>query len=134
MPLSGVASSARQDTGNQSQHECLHIPRNPTVTNSTDRRISSQGLVNLIVLSSIVGVCVGASTLVHRTPPKEHGFRPRGRLWGPIYALHPPARVQSRFEFVELARDMSSNCTGEVQARTGITGWYQVSVPRQGYK
>ena len=42
VPLSGVASSARQDTGNQSQHRCLHIPRIPTVTNSTDRRISSQ--------------------------------------------------------------------------------------------
>ena len=42
MPLSGVASSTRQDTGNQSQHECLRIPRNPTVTKSTDRRISSQ--------------------------------------------------------------------------------------------
>ena len=42
VPLSGVASSARQDTGNQSQQYCLHIPRNPTVTNSTDRRISSQ--------------------------------------------------------------------------------------------
>ena len=28
--------------GNQSQHECRHILRNPTVTNSTDRRISSQ--------------------------------------------------------------------------------------------
>ena len=42
MPLSGVASSARQDTGNQSQQYCVHIPRNPTVTNSTDRRISSQ--------------------------------------------------------------------------------------------
>ena len=27
--------------GNHSQHECRHIPRNPTVTNSTDRRISS---------------------------------------------------------------------------------------------
>ena len=36
------SSSARQDTGNQSQQYCLHIPRNPTVTNSTDRRISSQ--------------------------------------------------------------------------------------------
>ena len=42
VPLPGVASSARQDTGNESQHEYLHIPRNPTVTNSTDRRISSQ--------------------------------------------------------------------------------------------
>ena len=42
MPLSGVAPSACQDTGNQSQQYCLHIPRNPTVTNSTDRRISSQ--------------------------------------------------------------------------------------------
>ena len=44
MPLSGVASSACQDTGNQSQQYCLHIPRNPTVTNSTDRLISSQCL------------------------------------------------------------------------------------------
>ena len=42
VPLSGVASSARQDTGNQSQQPCLHIPRNPSVTNSTDRSISSQ--------------------------------------------------------------------------------------------
>ena len=42
VPLSGVASSARQDNGNQSQQYCLHIPRNPMVTNSTDRHISSQ--------------------------------------------------------------------------------------------
>ena len=42
VPLSGIASSALQDTGNPPQHECLQIPGNPTVTNSTDRRISSQ--------------------------------------------------------------------------------------------
>ena len=31
-------------------------------------------------------VLVCASTLVHRTPPKEHGFRPRGRLWSPLFS------------------------------------------------
>ena len=57
--------------------------------------------------------------LVHRTPPKEHGFRPRERLLGPLFtAFRPSARVQNRGEFVELARDMSSNCTGELQAGT----------------
>ena len=52
----------------------------------------------------------------------------------PYYALHPPARVQSRFEFVELGRDMSSNCTGEVQAGTGISGRYQLSSYHALYK
>ena len=48
--------------------------------------------------------------------------------------FHPStsARVQNRFEFVELAGDMSSNCTGEVQAETGISRWYQL-VPRTHY-
>ena len=41
-----------------------------------------------------------------------------------LAALHTSARVQNRVEFVELARDMSSNCTGEVQARTGSSRWY----------
>ena len=36
------------------------------------------------------------------------------------------ARVQSRFEFVELGGDMCCNCQGEVPAGTGITGWYQL--------
>ena len=44
------------------------------------------GLLNLVVLSSLVGVCMCASTLVHRTPPKERGFRPRARLWGPLFS------------------------------------------------
>ena len=57
MPLSGVASSARQDTGNQSQQYCLHIPRNPTVTNSTDRRISSQTAAHPLVKFSIEDYC-----------------------------------------------------------------------------
>ena len=30
--------------------------------------------------------CVGASTLVHQMQPKEHGFRPRGRLWRPVFS------------------------------------------------
>ena len=46
--------------------------------------------------------------------------RERGCV-GPYLAVPPTfARVQSRFQFVELARDMSSHCTGEVRARTGI--------------
>ena len=43
-----------------------------------------------------------------------------------LAALHTSSRVQNCVEFVELARDMSSNCTGEVQARTGISGRYQL--------
>ena len=72
--------------------------------------------------------------LVHRAPPQEHGFRPRERLLGPfLAAFRPSARVQNRGEFVELARDMSSNCTGELRARTGILGWYQVPARTTNY-
>ena len=41
-------------------------------------------------------------------------------------ALHTSARVKNRVEFVELARDIPSSFTGEVQARTttGISRWY----------
>ena len=48
---------------------------------------------------------------------------------GGSYLAAPPtsARVQNRVEFVELARDMSSNCTGDVQAGTGISRWCQLS-------
>ena len=67
MPLSGVASSALQDTGNQSQQYCLHIPRNPTVTNSTDRRISSQctarRYITVVVLTAAYCRTVAASLL-----------------------------------------------------------------------
>ena len=44
----------------------------------------------------------------------------------------PSIHVQNSFEFVELGRDISSNCTGEVQAGTAISGWYQL-VPRTHY-
>ena len=50
--------------------------------------------------------------------------RERGCVDPILAALHTSARVQNRVEFVELARDMSSNCTGEVQARTGSSRWY----------
>ena len=47
---------------------------------------------------------------------------------GPLF--WPPstsACVQNRSEFVELGGDMCLiNCTGEVQAGTGISGWYQL--------
>ena len=54
--------------GKQSQHECRHILRNPTGTNSTDRRISSQVITNclseMIYLLTFVYVdmCVGATS------------------------------------------------------------------------
>ena len=77
-----------------------------------------------------IGVC--AMRFVPRTPPTRNRFRPLLRLWKPL--LCPPstyARVQSRFEFVEIGGDMSSNCTGDVKAGTGISGWYQLLVPRK---
>ena len=50
--------------------------------------------------------------------------RERGCVDPILAALHTSARVQNRVEFVELARDMSSNCTGKIQARSGISRWY----------
>ena len=57
-----------------------------------------------------------------------------GVCGGPLFA--PPftsARVQIRFEFVELGRDVFSNYQGEVPAGTGITGWYNL-VPHPIYE
>ena len=50
--------------GNQSQHECRHILRTPTVTNSTDRRISSQTVIYsaggiLLYLVNLRDLCCG---------------------------------------------------------------------------
>ena len=55
-------------------------------------------------------------------------FGREGGCGGP-YLCTPStsAHAQNRFEFLELSRDMSSNCTGEVQARTGISDWYQLA-------
>ena len=50
--------------------------------------------------------------------------------FGPVVC--PPltfARLQSRFDFVELGGDMYSNYQGEVAAVTGMTGWYHL-IPR----
>ena len=50
--------------GNQSQHECRHILRNPTVTNSTDRRISSQvATIELFLPHMYVFPCVSCTGL-----------------------------------------------------------------------
>ena len=92
----------------------------------------SVGLFNLSVLSALVCVlvywCVGLC--VHRRLPIERHrtiidfIRTRG-CGGPYLAGQPTSgRVQNRAEFVELARDTSSHCTGEVQARTRIERWY----------
>ena len=56
---------------------------------------------------------------------KSTDFGREGGCVGPDLEAPPTsARVQNRVEFVELARDMSSNCTGEVQARRGVSCWY----------
>ena len=68
VPLSGVASSARQDTGNQSQQYSLHIPRNPTVTNSTDRRTLSQSTE--IPVECFVFLTTTATAVTH-TPQEK---------------------------------------------------------------
>ena len=62
VPVSGVASSTRQDTipVSPGQYECRHIPRNPTVTNSTERRISSQHP------QSALDVYIRATSLIQR--------------------------------------------------------------------
>ena len=70
--------------------------------------------VGVFVVELCVGVFVCALSFVPRTPPKDHRFRPRGRLSVEAPYLHPhsfaSARVQSRFEFMELGGDMCSNC------------------------
>ena len=72
-----------------------------------------------------IGVCIGV--WVHRRwsierHRKSMDFGREGGCGGPyLCAPSTSARVQRRFEFLELARDISSNCTGV----TGITGWYR---------
>ena len=51
------------------------------------------------------------------------GFGPGDVCGGPLLALQfTSARVQSRFEFVEVGGDTCSKCQGEVQAETPISG------------
>ena len=60
-------------------------------------------------------------------------FGREGGCGGPLFALlFTSARVQNRVYFVELARDMSSNFTGEVEVGTAVPGWYQL-VPSTHY-
>ena len=62
-----------------------------------------------------------------RTPPKHTDFESDGVCGGPLFARpSTSARIQSRFEFVELGGGMCSNYQGDVPGLTGITGWYQV--------
>ena len=99
----------------------------------------SVGLLNFIILSSLV--CVGvfeyASTLqtwsIERHGKSMHFGRNRARLGHYLAALYPSTRVQNSFKVVELARDMSSICTGkfkpELEFHTGTTAlrlWYHL--------
>ena len=78
-----------------------------------------------IIVTSLVCWCVGVCALRlslehHR---KTMDFGPEDVCGGPLFA--PPftsARVQSCLEFVELGRDMCTNCQVEIQAGTGISG------------
>ena len=86
-------------------------------------------LFNEVVLTSLVCwfVCCfvswfvggGIGVWLHRRwsierHRKSMDFSGEGGCGGPyLCAPSTSARVQSRFEFVELTRDMSSNCTGE---------------------
>ena len=73
----------------------------------------SVGLINLIIISSLV--CVLVCWCVHRRwsierHRKNMDFGREGGCGGPYLAAPPTsARVQNRVEFVELARDRSSN-------------------------
>ena len=72
----------------------------------------------------LVYLCVHRRWSIERNRKGMDFGRERG-CGGPYLAAPPTsARVQNNVEFVELARDMSSNWTGEVQARTGISRWY----------
>ena len=91
----------------------------------------SVGLFSLIILTSDVGVC--ALSFVPRTPPKRHDFNPDGVCGVPLFA--PPsisARVQSRFEFVELGVGMCSNYHMRHWDYRLVPDWYQL-VPSTVY-
>ena len=51
-----------------------------------------------------------------------------------LCAPHTSARIQNRVEFVDLARDMPSNCTGEVQAGTGISRYHSFHAVVRAHK
>ena len=71
-----------------------------------------------------IDLCVPRRWSIERHRRSTDLCRERGCVGPYLAALHASARVQNRVEFVELARDMSSNCTGEDQARTRISRWY----------
>ena len=81
--------------------------------------------------SSLVGVYVHRHWSIERHR-KSMDFGREGCCGGPYIAAPPTtSRVQNRVEFVELACDISSSWTGELQARTGISRWYHsLLVPR----
>ena len=91
-------------------------------------------LVGLLVCS-FVGVLVCGCIDVGPSNATERAWISAARAAAEAPYLGAPstsARIQNRVDFVELARDTSSNCTGEVQAGIAISGWYQL-VPRTHY-
>ena len=88
-------------------------------------RTACLNLMKLFLLPLSVPRCVRRRWSNERHRKSMDFGRERG-CGGPYFAA-PHARLcprPKRFEFVELARDISSNCTVEVQARTGISRWY----------
>ena len=74
--------------------------------------------------SQVCGLVVHRRWLIERHRKSIDFRRGRGYVGPYLAAHHTFAHVLNRVEFVQLARDMSSNGTGEDQARTGISRWY----------
>ena len=115
-------TSSRSDDvsplSNGQLHACSHEK------NSRIFKIVISSLVCVLVCWCI-GLCVHRRWSIERDRKSMDFGRERGCVGPYLAALHTSAHVQNRVDFVELARDMSSNCTGEVQARTGISRWYR---------
>ena len=82
----------------------------------------------------LVGVCVHRRGSIERYP-KNMGFGRERGCGGPYLAAPlTSARVQNCAEFGDLPRDMSSNCTGEVQAGTGISPYHSFQAVVRAHK
>ena len=114
-------TSSRSDDvsplSNGQLHACSHEK------NSRIFKIVISSLVCVLVCWCI-GLCVHRRWSIERDRKSMDFGRERGCVGPCLAALHTSTRVQNRVEFVDLARDVSSNCTGEVQARTRTSPWY----------
>ena len=72
--------------------------------------------------------CIGVSALRFGPHTNAEPISPHMTSVEALYcALHPPLPAsKNRSDFVGLRGDTCSHCTGEVQAGTGISRWYQL--------